>query len=82
MSIDNPQTVKDLEALCVRLGAKSGQAAIMAGQILKRARQLAAENKCPETESLEYLINVIVSGRKGETFPSPFPQTGSPTAED
>ena len=82
MSSRDEQILKDLEVLCGRLGAGENQASVMAGQILKRARQLADERDCGESEALEYLINVIVSGRKGETFPNPFPSKCEPSDRD
>ncbi|PTX98437.1 hypothetical protein [Opitutus sp. ER46] len=57
---------KQLTQLCVRLGAPPAQAATMAAQLLKRARQLAAERgSTPETE-LKRLLELVTRGRAGE----------------
>jgi hypothetical protein len=60
--------VSDLEkitALCTRLGAPPEQAAVMAGQLLKRAEQIAAERKIPREQAMAQLLKIVVEGRQG-----------------
>lgn len=71
--------VEQLAALCVRLGASQPQAETMAAQLLKRADQLAAEHRVPRTETLRYLVEVVVRGRSGE--PPSTPPWSAPRAE-
>jgi hypothetical protein len=65
-----------LAALCRRLGADPAQASTMAAQLLKRADQLAVDRGIERTAALNYLIELVVKGRSGETPPN-FPP-GSP----
>lgn len=51
--------------LCVRLGASSAQATTMAGQLLKRADQLAQERNLTREAALAHLIQLMVQGRQG-----------------
>jgi len=69
--------LEQLTTLCQRLGAEPAQAATMAGQLLKRADQLAAERGIERTAALGYLIELVVKGRSGETPPQ-FPPTLPP----
>lgn len=63
----NPEFGK-LTALCRELGADPEQARTMAAQLLKRAEQLAGERGISRSEAMEYLLKVVVSGRRGEVF--------------
>jgi hypothetical protein len=55
-----------LAELCRRLGAKPEQADAMAGQLLKRADQLADERRQTQAEAMAYLLRLVVEGRGGE----------------
>jgi hypothetical protein len=67
-----------LTALCRRLGAANdAQAETLARQLLKRADQLAAERGLAREVALKHLLDVLVSGRRGEV-PSGF---GPPPSE-
>jgi len=55
-----------LTEYCRKLGAPAGQAETMAGQILKRATQLALERKQSREEALAYLLRLVAQGRTGE----------------
>jgi len=55
-----------ITVLCERLGASPAQAATMAGQLAKRAGQIAAERGVPREEALRGLLEVLVKGRAGE----------------
>lgn len=52
-------------ALCARLGASPEQARTMAGQLLKRADQIAAQRGIPRPEAMRGLLEVVVKGRDG-----------------
>lgn len=59
-----------LSALCRRLGAPTdAQAEVLARQLLKRADQLAAERGVAREAALKHLLDVLVSGRRGEVPP-------------
>ena len=66
-----------LAALCERLGADPAQALTMAAQLLKRADQLAVDRGIERTAALNYLIELVVKGRSGETPPN-FPPRSPP----
>jgi hypothetical protein len=67
-----------LTALCRRLGAPTdAQAEILARQLLKRADQLAAERGLAREAALKHLLDVLVSGRRGEVPPG----FGTPPSE-
>ena len=52
-----------------RLGAPREQALRMAGQVLKRAEQLAVENNFSRVESMERLMRLCVDGFHGQIDP-------------
>jgi hypothetical protein len=62
---------EQLKRLCEQLGAPPVQAAIMAGQLLKRADQLAIERGITREAALKGLLDVVIKGRAGEV-PSQF----------
>ena len=70
---------EQLAQLCERLGASPVQAAIMAGQLLKRADQLALERGITREAALKGLLDVVIKGRAGEVPPQ-FGSAGSPTS--
>ena len=72
--------LKQLSTLCLRLGADTKQAPIMAAQLLKRAEQLAADRGLDRTTALRYLIELVGKGRNGEAPPE-FPGTSIPTSK-
>ena len=57
---------EQLTALCERLGAPRAQAEIMAGQLMKRADQIAAERGITREAALQGLLEVVIKGRAGE----------------
>lgn len=65
--------LEQLTELCARLGAERAQAGVMAVQLQKRAAQLAAERGVPRVQAMQYLLEVLVKGRHGESpdFTSP-----------
>ncbi len=70
--------LEKITALCTRLGAAPGQAAVMAGQLLKRAEQIAAERKIPREQAMQHLLTVLVEGLQGNVppgFPPPAPRS-------
>jgi hypothetical protein len=68
---------EQLTQLCQRLGAPPAQAATMAGQLVKRADQLAAERGIAREAALRGLLEVLVEGRAGEV-PAQFKPTPPP----
>jgi hypothetical protein len=68
---------EQLKRLCEQLGAPPVQAAIMAGQLLKRADQLAIERGITREAALKGLLDVVIKGRAGEV-PSQFAPTSPP----
>lgn len=50
-------------ALLQNLGASADSAPTMASQLLKRARQIAADESISEAEALQRLLNKIVEAR-------------------
>lgn len=58
-----------LTRLCRGLGATAEQAGAMAGQLSKRADQLAAERGQTREEAMAYLLRLVVQGRRGEVPP-------------
>lgn len=60
--------LEQLTELCTRLGAASTQAAVMATQLQKRADQMAAERGVTRVAAMQYLLEVVVKGRQGETL--------------
>ena len=52
------------------LGAPAGKARTMAGQLLRRAEQIAAERNISKIESLDRLIRLCVKGFHGEVDPN------------
>jgi len=70
--------LKQLTALCAKLGAGDGAAGIMAAQLQKRATQFATERGVSREEAMQYLLEILVKGRQGEapehiTVPRPTP---------
>jgi hypothetical protein len=64
--------LEQLAELCSRLGASPTQSTIMAGQLIKRADQLAIDRGIERTAALSYLVELVMKARNGET-PSDFP---------
>jgi hypothetical protein len=67
-----------LTRLCEQLGAPPAQAATMAGQLLKRAAQLAAERGTTREAALARLLQVLVQGRAGNVPPDFTPPPARP----
>ncbi len=57
-----------LARLCAELGAGPEQSRAMAAQLLKRADQMAVERGIARSEAMEYLLKVVISGRRGEVY--------------
>lgn len=60
---------ESLEQVFRSLGADTKQAKVMAKQTLKRVSQLVDERGMDEESALKYLLQMVVSGRSGETCP-------------
>lgn len=59
--------LEQLTTLCARLGAGPAQAAVMAAQLQKRATQFATERGVTREAAMQYLLELVVKGRHGET---------------
>ena len=57
--------LEQVRSLLVRLGAEPPRAEVMAGQLLKRARQISVERGITEVEALENLLKQVVEARQG-----------------
>jgi hypothetical protein len=59
------------------MGAESAQARTMAAQLLKRAKQVAEQEKISEAAALSGLLEKVMAGRRGEygTSGAPFDAT-------
>lgn len=49
-------------------GVSQDKAVVMARQLLKRAEQLAKERNIEVLKALEYLLELMISGQKGEVY--------------
>lgn len=54
--------ISELARVLVALGCPADKSAEMAGQLDKRARQLAAEKSRPYDEALAHLLNLMKQG--------------------
>jgi len=70
-----------LTELCRRLGADAPQADVMARQLMKRADQLALERGQGRTETMAYLLKLVVDARRGEVAKE-FNPSASPEASE
>ena len=61
--------LEQMTLLCERLGAEDGQARTMAAQLLKRADQLVVERGIERTAAVQYLVQLVISGRNGQPPP-------------
>ena len=64
--MDTEAEIEKLTTLCRNMGAGEQQAATMAKQLIKRADQLAIERDISRVAAMEYLLELLVSGRQGE----------------
>lgn len=77
--MENEYSEKDRLAKLLRgWGAEPGEAETMAGQLLKRARQMAEKKGVSEIEALEYLLKVTAAGRAGTVYEGPKPGEKNP----
>lgn len=67
--MNTEEELEQIESLFQRLGAESGQATVMARQIVKRADQWVEERGITRVEAMKQLLELVVSGRSGETPP-------------
>ena len=61
--------LSQIQQIFRRLGASEAQAGTMAHQVLKRAEQLASEQKISPEQAMEHLLRVLIQGRQGEVPP-------------
>ena len=66
MSDLDPQELDGITQLFVNLGAQSGQAKVMAAQLLKRAVQIAEERQISKVEATETLLKQVIQARNGD----------------
>jgi len=65
MEPPDQKQLDQVASLLVRLGADAAQADVMAGQLLKRAKQIAGERGISESEALENLLKQVIEARRG-----------------
>ncbi|MBC2606569.1 hypothetical protein [Pelagicoccus albus] len=58
---------EQVAALLEKMGADAKQAEVMAGQLLKRSEQIAVERGIDRLEALTKLLELVRSGRAGES---------------
>jgi len=64
------EEIDQIARLFLDLGAEKKQAILMAGQLLKRARQLSEQRNIPKAQALQGLLETAICGSKGELRPS------------
>lgn len=74
--MDDTVLIAHLAQILARQGAEAKQAEVMAGQLLKRARQMAVQDGIDEARAVQYLLQVVISSRHG-TQPPAKPLGGS-----
>ena len=65
-AVQDERALAMLRSSFANLGATPDQAAVMAAQMLKRARQVAAERGIPEQAAMAELLQKVIAGRRGE----------------
>jgi hypothetical protein len=65
MSESDDRQLEQVVELFLRMGAEREQAQVMARQLLKRSRQIAAERGISEVEALESLLKQVIEARQG-----------------
>ncbi len=60
--------VQQVAALLERMGAGGAQAEVMAKQLIKRAGQISEERGIDRVAALAELLELVRSGREGETY--------------
>jgi hypothetical protein len=64
MSGYDDSQVEQVSALFIRMGAEREASQVMARQLLKRSKQIAAERGVSELEALEKLLKQVVEARE------------------
>lgn len=57
--------IEKVAELFINMGAAHGQANVMAGQLLKRAEQVAEERDISKVAALESLLKQVIEARRG-----------------
>lgn len=60
--------VEQVSTMLQQMGASEAQARVMAGQLLKRAAQIAEERGIKKVAALAELLQLVRSGREGESY--------------
>ncbi len=60
-----------------RLGGPLGKEDVIARQTWKRSKQLAVKHGIKQVEALEYLLQAMISGSRGDPPPKPPWEKGS-----
>ncbi len=67
----NPNSeISKVSQIFVNLGAPKQNAEVMAKQLVKRAEQVAEENKTSKIKELQKLLEISVLGAQGRLHPS------------
>ncbi len=64
--MNSKQELSQISELFGRLGASKVQSQVMAKQLVKRADQWVEERGISRVEAMRQLLELVVSGRKGE----------------
>ena len=65
MGAPDENYLAQVATLLKRLGAESSQADVMAGQLLKRSKQIAEARDITQAEALEKLLKQVIEARQG-----------------
>lgn len=65
MTDSNTGEISQVARIFVNLGAPTAQAEVMAGQLLKRASQIAEERGVSKVEATETLLKQVIQARQG-----------------
>lgn len=63
--------IEHVSVLLRKMGAEEDRARVMAAQLVKRAEQIAKERGIEKVAALAELLQLVRSGREGESYSSP-----------
>ena len=78
--MNREEELKQVEALCIKLGSDPEQAKRMASQLAKRADQWVEEKGMDRVEAMQRLLEMVVMGRQG-LVPPEFSGENDPESE-
>lgn len=63
--------IEHVSVLLRKMGAEEDRARVMAAQLVKRAEQIGKERGIEKVAALAELLQLVRSGREGESYSSP-----------